>query len=455
MRGRATKPRSHEATKERHGKATKPSRLDRDRLRHEATKGTVTRKIAFITGTRAEYGLLRSTMEAIHKGKGLQLQVVATGTHLLKKFGHTIDDVVADGWPVDARVPMQRGDDRALDQAEGLARGVAGIARFLEQAQTDIVVVLGDRIEAMAGALAGATTGRVVAHIHGGDVAAGDWDDTLRHSITKLSHLHFPATESAGRRIVRMGESADRVHVIGAPGLDRLAELVRHQRDGRHTPTITGMTRGRPADRAAAHRPSLALDASRKGEPLRVRKESRSRAIIVQHPCGRSAAHEKKVMNAVLRAVDETGLAALCIYPNSDRGHSGIVEAIEAHRRRADPERFRVVRSMARDDYLRALIEADLLIGNSSSGIIEAASAGTAVVDIGPRQRGREPSGSSIVHCDETHEAIRGAIRSALRKRPIMGGRTVYGDGNAGPRVAAVLASVPLDETLLRKTIAY
>lgn len=425
MRGRATKPRRHE------GKT--PKRRNAEIRRHRGTEAR-RRRVAVVTGTRAEYGLLRSTMEAIHKGKGLRLQVVATGTHLLKKFGHTIDDVVADGWRIDARVPMQRGNDRALDQAEGLARGVAGIARFLERAKTDIVVVLGDRIEAMAGALAGATTGRIVAHIHGGDVAAGDWDDTLRHSITKLAHLHFPATESAGRRIVRMGEPADRVHVIGAPGLDRLIEI-----QSSKFKVQKGRERRRP--------PS--------SSNFELRTSNFPWALIVQHPCGRSAAYEKRVMNAVLRAVDETGLAALCIYPNSDRGHSGIVEAIAAHRRLADPERFRVVRSMARDDYLRVLIEADLLIGNSSSGIIEAASAGTAVVDIGPRQRGRERSGNSIVHCDESHEAISGAIRSALRKRPITGERTVYGDGSAGPLVAAVLASVPLDETLLRKTIAY
>jgi UDP-hydrolysing UDP-N-acetyl-D-glucosamine 2-epimerase len=370
-------------------------------------------------------------MEAIRKGKGLRLQVVVTGTHLLRKFGHTIDDVVADGWPVDARVPMQRGDDRALDQAEGLARGVAGIARFLERAKTNIVVVLGDRIEAMAGALAGVMTGRVVAHIHGGDVAPGDLDDTLRHSITKLAHLHFPATASAARRIAGMGESPERIHVVGAPGLDRLAELIAKRR-----------TSSEPRAPARGQDPSLAL---------RVRKGARLRAIIVQHPCGRSAAYEKRVMNAILRAATAEETSAVCIYPNSDRGHSGIIEAIEAHRRRADPARFQVVRSMARDDYLRALIDSDLLIGNSSSGIIEAASAGTAVVNIGPRQRGRETSGDSIIHCDESFAAIRKAIGSALRKRPIMGRRTVYGNGNAGPRIAAILASIPMDATLLRK----
>jgi len=300
----------------------------------------------------------------------------------------------------------------------------------------------------MAGALAGATTARVVGHIHGGDVAPGDLDDTLRHAITKLAHLHFPATASAARRIVGMGESPERIHVVGAPGLDRLRELIDERSNWQlsidNCRLASRSTRKNGAEERGAEcgGPSLAL---------RVRKK----AIIVQHPCGRSAAYEKRVMNAILRAAEEEEMSAVCIYPNSDRGHSGIVEAIKAHRRRAGPGRFHVVRSMARDDYLRALIDADLLIGNSSSGIIEAATAGTAAVNIGPRQRGRETDGDSIIHCDESFAAIRKAIRSARRKRPIMGRRTVYGNGNAGSRIAAVLASARLDETLLRKTIAY
>ncbi|MEE9211172.1 MAG: UDP-N-acetylglucosamine 2-epimerase, partial [Phycisphaeraceae bacterium] len=164
------------------------------------------RRVAVITGTRADYGLLRSTMAAIQTHRRLRLQVVVTGMHLLHKFGHTVDQIARDGWRVDARVKMQTGDDSPLDQAAGLSRGVLGIAKFLEQAKSEIVLVLGDRIEAMAGALAAVTTGRIVAHIHAGDVAPGDFDDSLRHAITKLAHVHLTATRCAARRVVRMGE---------------------------------------------------------------------------------------------------------------------------------------------------------------------------------------------------------------------------------------------------------
>jgi UDP-N-acetylglucosamine 2-epimerase (non-hydrolysing)/GDP/UDP-N,N'-diacetylbacillosamine 2-epimerase (hydrolysing) len=374
------------------------------------------RRIAVVTGTRAEYGLLRTTMEAVAGHRGLTLQVVVTGMHLLRKFGRTIDDIIRDGWRVDARVKMQAGDDSPLDQAAGLSRGVRGIATYCQQAATDIVVVLGDRIEAMAGALAAVTTGRLLAHVHGGDIAPGDFDDSLRHAISKLAHLHLTATESARRRLIRMGESPERVHCVGAPGLDRLLQLLENRRGP---------------------------------------KEGGGRALVVYHPSGRSPARERRTMKMILEAVDAAALQPTIIYPNSDRGHTGVIEAVEARRKQAKAGPVRVVRSLTRDEYLDVLIDADLLIGNSSSGIIEAGTAGTPAVNVGPRQRGRQPSGGSVVHADESAAAIREALRKALRKRPIIGGRTVYGEGTAGKHIAALLATVPLDDSYRRKTNAY
>lgn len=374
------------------------------------------RRVAVVTGTRAEYGLLRSTMEAVARHRRTELQVVVTGMHLLRKWGHTIDDVVADGWHIHARVKMQRGDDSATDQADGLSRGVAGIAEFVEGAATDIVVVLGDRIEAMAGALAGVTTGRLVAHIHGGDIAQGDFDDSFRHAITKLAHVHLAATESARRRIIRMGERVDRVHCVGAPGLDRLRALI-------------------------AERPP--------------RSSGEHTALIVYHAFGRSPARERRVMNAILRAAAEAGLKRNIIYPNTDRGHTGVIEAIESHKRRNDPDSVEVVRSLDRDAYLRRLIDATVLIGNSSSGIIEAPTAGTPVVNVGVRQQGRQPGGRAIVDAGESLEAIRDALARARRRRPAAGAATVYGSGMAGPKIAEILARMPLDDSFHRKVNAY
>ena len=412
------------------------------------------KRVAVITGTRAEYGLLRSVMQAINRERRLELQTVVTGIHLLREFGHTVDTIARDGWHIDARVPMQRGRDEPLDQARGLARGVDGIARFLEKANTDVVLVLGDRIEAMAGALAAVTTGRTLAHIHGGDVATGDFDDGLRHAITKLAHVHFAATKQSGRRIVRLGERPENVHVVGAPGLDRLRELIaeepgtrantgiaRSQRRSAATPCATALEQCRvqgesTADTAVAHS-SISQTAL---------------ALVVQHASGRPAVAERRTMTAILNAVTSLGLRRLIVYPNTDRGHSGILQAIEKHTADA---RVQVVRSWPRDDYLRALLHADVIVGNSSSGIIEAPLAGTPSVDVGQRQAGREPGGRSVVHAGESETPIRRALRQALRKRPRRGGRSVYGDGHAGQRIATILAGLTAHEDLIKKRICY
>jgi GDP/UDP-N,N'-diacetylbacillosamine 2-epimerase (hydrolysing) len=369
------------------------------------------RRIAVVTGTRAEYGLLRPVLRAIAAHPCLTLQLAVTGMHLLRRFGHTVDEIASDGWTIDARVRMQAAGDGPTDQADGLARGVRGLARFFTAAETDVVVVLGDRIEAMAGALAAVTTGRVLAHIHGGDIATGDIDEALRHAITKLAHLHFAATPAAAQRVRRMGEPRGRIWCVGAPGLDGVRDLL-----------------------ATAPRP----------------RRPTGLAVVAQHAYGRTPEVERRVAANVLRAVADAGLRRLIIYPNTDRGHTGVLAAVRAHARTPGAE---VVRSLPRDEYLRRLATADVLIGNSSSGIIEAPFVGTPSVDVGERQAGRELGGTSVVHAAESYAAVRRALDHALRLRPRRGGRTTYGDGRAGPRIAALLARVRLTPGVRRKQL--
>jgi len=278
------------------------------------------------------------------------------------------------------------------------------------------VLVLGDRIEAFAGALAGFATGRLVAHAHGGDVAPGHLDEGLRHSLTKLAHIHLAASRDAARRIIRMGEDSGCVHVVGAPGLDRLFELKRE------TPRASART---------------------------------GPVLVVQHPCGRSAEQERRVMAGILRSVAATGLNMVVLYPNSDRGHTGIVAAIRAERSRFGPGALRVARSLPRDEYLRLLLSARVLVGNSSSGIVEAGAAGVPVVNIGRRQAGRLRAGPGVVDCAESMQAVRSALNRALRLRPRMPGVNPYGRGGAGRRIAAVLGRVSLSPDRLFKQISY
>lgn len=380
------------------------------------------RRIAVVTGGRSEYGILRTVLQGLAGQRRVTLQLAVTGMHLLKQFGHTVDEIVADGWRVDARVRMQAGDDGPLDQARGLAAGVRGLAEYFAKAKTDIVVVLGDRIEAMAGALAAVTTGRVVAHLHGGDVASGDIDEGLRHAITKLAHVHLVATADARRRVIRMGEPAERVHQVGAPGLDRLRELME-----------TGIEPASMSRRAGG--PGL--------------------AVVAQHAYGRPADVEQRVMTNILAAVGRAGLRRLIVFPNTDRGHKGVLRAIRAHQRAAPGDAVEVVASLPRDEFLRTLAGADVLIGNSSAGIVEAPFAGTPSVNVGERQAGRQRGGSSVIASGESQAAIARALAEALRRRLWRGGRNVYGDGRAGRRIAEILARLKLSPALTRKRITY
>jgi len=363
--------------------------------------------VAVVTGSRSEYGLLRPVLDAIQARADLELQLVVTGMHLLDAFGRTVRQIEADGWPIAARIPMQRGDDHPADQARGLGRGVQQIGRFFCEAGTDVVLVLGDRIEAMAGALAGVTTGRIVAHIHGGDLAPGDFDDALRDAITQLAHLHFTASARSTQRVLRLGAPPECVYCVGAPGLDRLRQLLR----------------GR----------------------LRHPRDARPVAMIVQHASGRPPSTEQAVMLRILRAAQRLNLHRVIVYPNSDRGFTGVARAIEQHRRRYAGNSVEVYRSLPRDEFLHRLINADVLIGNSSCGLIEAPFAGTPSINVGTRQAGREPGGPSVIHCDETYAGIEAALRRALQRRVAPARSTRYGDGRAGERIAQVLSRVCLE----------
>lgn len=406
---------------------TKSDRSNKSKKSSAASRATMARSttskriknIAIITGTRADFGLLKSTMTAIKDHPDLRLQVIVTGMHLLEPFGCTVDEIVAERWPVIAKIPMQTGRDDRLDNALGLARGIDGIAQTLWHAKTNAVVVLGDRIEALAGALATVTTGKILAHIHGGDLAPGDFDDAYRNAITKLAHIHFPATELSAKRILKLGEFKKHVHVVGAPGLDRILELKKQSKTTKPNP----------------------------GEEI-----TRAEAVIIQHPTGRPEQAERKTMTAILKAVAAKNLNTLVIYPNADAGHSGVLSAIHAAE---SAGQVRTVPSMPRDEYLRTLINAKVLVGNSSSGIIEAAAAGTPAVNVGTRQKGRQTDSSAVINCTEYAPAITTALEKALKKRPVQKStstaRTAYGRGGAGQKIAKIIAATRFTDDLIHK----
>lgn len=372
------------------------------------------RRICYVTGTRAEFGLMRSTLEAIRQHPGLQLQLVVTGMHLWPTHGRTLDTIRGEGWPVDEVVAWPEGD---LAAATGAAIG--GIAVALRGLDPDVVLVCGDRVEAFAAASAALLGGRFVAHVHGGDRAQGQADDALRHAITKLAHLHFPATRESRDRILKLGEREDSVFLVGTPGLDGITTIAA------------------PADEVEAFA----------GAP-------RHRfALLVQHPVSLDEAAEYETATSLASAILAAGVArVIVVRPNNDPGFAGINRAWDAL---GSDGRISVHADVPRRMFLGLMRDAAFLAGNSSSGIIEAASFGTPVIDYGPRQAGRQRSGN--VRHAATPAALRGQVEHVWNSGEPQrwSGENVYGREGAGQRIANVLATADLDPGIQRKLITY
>jgi UDP-hydrolysing UDP-N-acetyl-D-glucosamine 2-epimerase len=356
-------------------------------------------------------------MDAIGAHAELMLRVVAGGSHLLGPH-RTIEDVRR-AYNVYAEVPMQH-DGHGTRRADALAlgAGIGGCAEVFDALVPDCVVVLGDRIEALAGASAASIMGVPVAHIHGGDVAEGVADDSIRHAITKLSHIHLAATPQSADRIVGMGEDRWRVHVVGSPAIDAL----RYEED-------------------SGFEPSLDI-----GEPS---------AMLLWHPIGRSPEEEFRDTLVVLEALRDERVLALD--PNHDAGRDGVMDALDA----CGHTSMERVSHLPRSEFLhclRGLASGEgVMVGNSSAALIEAAETGLPAVDVGPRQSGRE-RGSNVVHVDEPDAD---AISRALTLARDIDRSSIshpFGDGRAGERIADVLSQMlgtSAREALIRKRIAY
>ena len=309
------------------------------------------RKICVVTGTRAEYGLLQSPMEHIDATHGLQLQVVATGMHLSPQYGNTYEEVEADGFEIDRKVDMLIDADSGFSMAKSTGLGMMGLAEAFRELEPDIVLILGDRDEPLAAGIAAAHMNIPVAHIHGGDVMVGAIiDDSIRYALTKFSHIHFPASEASAERVSRLGEEEWRIRVSGAPGVD---SIIANEYE--------------PPDEV---REALGIDPNRKI------------ILCVQHPVTTQPDQAGKQMQITLDAIKPVDAQIVLIYPNSDAGGKEMIETLENHPLR---EEMLVFKNLSRSRYLGLMDATDVMVGNSSSGIIEAPSLDLPVVDIGLR----------------------------------------------------------------------
>ncbi|MFC1869955.1 UDP-N-acetylglucosamine 2-epimerase [Chloroflexota bacterium] len=382
------------------------------------------KKIAVVTGTRAEYGILYPVLKAIEARPELEMLLIATGMHLSHEFGYTVKEIENDGFKIEAKVDMLPSSDTLEAMAKSVGAGIIEMAQVWEQLKPDVILVLGDRTEALAAAIAGAYMNIPVAHIHGGDACAGgNIDDANRYAITKFAHIHFPATRKSAERIIRMGEDEWRVHIVGSPALDMLLS----------EPPV-------PADVLAEE---FNLDLS---QPL---------VLLVQHSVTTQVDEAPDQTRETLEAIVQLAYPTLIIYPNSDAGGRRMIQVIKEFDRHLFIKTFS---SLPRKKYLSLMRVASVIVGNSSSGIIDASSLGLPAVNIGIRQEGRE-RGRNVIDVGHDKQEIKKAIEKALKDKAFLKEvkerESPYGDGKASPRIAEILGEVEITPELLQKKITY
>jgi len=379
------------------------------------------RKICVVTGTRAEYGLLYWLLREIEADNALELQLAVTGMHLSPEFGMTVREIEADGFPIAERVEMLLSSDTPVGIAKSIGLGVIGFAEAYARMKPDVLVVLGDRFEILAAAQAALVAKIPIVHIHGGETTEGAFDEAVRHSVTKMAHLHFVAAEPYRRRVIQLGEEPGRVFNVGAPGLEHVFRTTFLDRS--EFERSTGFVLGQPT------------------------------FLITYHPATLSERSAADSASELLKALDRFPSAHVVFtMTNADTGGRAINEVVDAYAvRHAD--RMRTFLSLGQQRYLSALRLVDVVIGNSSSGVIEAPALGVPTVNIGPRQQGRLKA-ESVIDCADDARSIGLAIENALSstfKASIEGSPSPYGQGDTACQIVGILRDIELGEKLLMK----
>ncbi len=377
------------------------------------------RKIVYLTGTRADFGLLESTLHKIQASDKLELSVCVTGMHLLAEYGMTVNEIRRSGLPICAEIPVDLDENTGAGMAMALANVLSGFTAVLVSEKPDLLLLLGDRGEMLAGAISALHLNIPIVHIHGGE-RSGTIDEPVRHAISKLSHFHFVTTSIARDRLIRMGEHEKHIYVVGAPGLDSITSLPVFDRDSLFS-------------------------------KLGFNPELRT-AVLVFHPVVQQASKAGEQFSVVLDAICKCKLQVLILQPNADAGSLQIRAVIDEARRKT--HRIQVYEHLDRTQYLGLLSTVDILVGNSSSGIIEAASLGIPVVNIGKRQQFRERNSNVVdvpeISLDRVVEAIERCLASGRGEFD-----NIYGSGSAGRKIVEILEDIVLDRELLHKVNTY
>ncbi|MFZ3074398.1 MAG: UDP-N-acetylglucosamine 2-epimerase [Minisyncoccales bacterium] len=382
------------------------------------------KKIIVVSGSRSEYGLLKPVIKALKESLDFEVKIFVTGSHLEKAFGDTKKEIEKD-FKIDGIVPLPMAND--TNEAMGVVAGksILGFAEAFGREKPSMILILGDRVEIFGAAIAAYYLNVPIAHLHGGDRSiGGHLDDSIRHAITKLAHIHLAATKESASRIIKMGEEKRRVFVVGAPGLDSIL------------------------DGETIFAPEIAikynLDLS---NPI---------ILAVQHALTTEAEAAAGQMKEIFGAIVELKLQTVLIYPNADAGSRRMIEEIEKIERKKYPF-IQTYKNINHSEYLGLMNAASVMIGNSSGGIIEAPSFKLPVVNIGSRQKGRERA-TNVIDADCNKDKIKAAVKKALSEKfvkKMKKCKNPYGDGKAAVKIAKILGKVKIDKALLQKKITY
>ncbi|MBU2044090.1 MAG: UDP-N-acetylglucosamine 2-epimerase (hydrolyzing) [Candidatus Omnitrophica bacterium] len=363
------------------------------------------KKICFITSSRAEYGLLRPLLREVVGDSDLKSQLIATGMHLESDFGLTYKEIEQDGFSIDEKIEIFLNSDTPVGISKSISLGISGLSEAYDRLKPDIVVVLGDRFEILSAAIAAHIARIPIAHIHGGEVTQGSFDDAFRHSMTKMSHLHFTSTEDYRRRVIQLGESPERVFNVGALGVDNIKGLK-----------------------------LLSKEELEKDLDFKFQKHN---LLVTFHPVtleSNTSEGQFKNLLDVLEGLDQTGI--ILTKSNADVGGRVINKMIDQYVNN-NSQKAKAFTSLGNLKYLSTMQLVDAVVGNSSSGIIEALSFKIGTINIGDRQKGRIRA-ESIIDCEPTKEEIKASFEKLYSKEFQQGLASVvspYGDGQAAKRI--------------------
>ena len=378
------------------------------------------RRVCTVTGSRADYGLMQWVMQEIKENSGMELIPVVTGAHLSKKSGYTVKEIQGDGFRDLVEIKISDGDTSPYGIGKSIGEGVEGFAKFFGMVEVDFLLLLGDRFEILSAALAALPYNIPVGHIGGGEISEGVIDDSIRHCLTKLSHLHFPITDECADRIKQLGEESWRITVVGSPRLDFMDKVRFKSRD-------------------------------ELGKKLGISFGGKV-ALVIYHPVTLEFKDAATQVDNLLKAVERVNIEAVVLYPNLDTSSDVIIDRIEEFAR--DNPGVRLFKNLGREDYLSVLNSVDVMVGNSSSGIVEAPSFRLPVVNVGNRQRGRDHVGN-VINVGYSTGDIVDAIEKALYDREFINSlenlRNPFGDGKASRRIVDVLENLEINKKLLEK----